>query len=424
MNVLIIGSGGREHALGYIISKSKLLDNLYFTPGNYGTSLIGTNIDYFKNNREELYNTAKKLGIDFVIVGPELEIVGGIADYLETKGIKTFAPSAKSAFLESSKIEARNFMKRNGVPIPEYSTFNSFDAAYAHLKNMQVYPMVIKADGLAAGKGVAIVSDIESAESVLRDYIEKEKFGKASKRVVIEEFLEGYEYSVFAVVNGEKFFVFGDAVDYKRAYDDDKGPNTGGMGSISPAPFLNKHIRNETIEKVIEPTVRGLGREAIHYRGFIYFGLIWTKRGPYVLEYNVRMGDPETQSIVMNIEYDFLEMLLNAHSGKIDYGKWQQASSYAVTVILASRGYPLQYDTGKPVKGLSEVRDSQIFHAGTKLLNGRVVTSGGRVLGVTAKAPALGKARSIAYKDVARIDFGNKFFRYDIGDMKRWKDIL
>ncbi len=420
MKILILGKGGREHALGWKLSKSPVRPSIYFMPGNAGTIQIGKNVEGDYNRFEDVLRAVRNYDIDLVVVGPEDPIARGIANFLEDNNIQVIAPRKEVAFLESSKIEAKRFMERHGIPTADFRVFYSYKDAEEYVKKAENFPLVIKADGLCAGKGVVIADEREVALLTLKDFMERGRFGESSKKVVIEEFLNGYEFSVFVYLDGERYTVLGDAIDYKRAYDNDKGPNTGGMGSIAPAIFLKQDMRERVRKDIIDKTVRGLIDEGLYYRGFLYFGLIWTHNGPYVLEYNVRMGDPETQVVTLLDTRDWLGLF----GGRGLDGKWPVAKNICLEVVLVSGGYPINYKKGFVIEGLDEVKDVKVFHAGTAIKDGKVVTAGGRVLNVVGCGNTLEEVRGKVYEEVEKIRFENVFYRKDIGDVKRWKGIL
>ena len=420
MRILVLGKGGREHALGWKLSLSGTKPDIYFMPGNAGTLSVGRNIDGDYNRFGDVLKAVKDEKIDLVVVGPEDPIAKGIADFLEENGIKVIAPRKNVAFLEASKIRAKEFMRKYGIPTAEFRVFHSYNEAVAYINRADSFPLVIKADGLCAGKGVVIANDRDTALNTVSDFMEEGKFGDASRRVVIEEYLSGYEFSVFIYLDGERYTVLGDAIDYKRAYDNDEGPNTGGMGSIAPAVFLDAEMRKRVKEEIIEKTVSGLLSEGLYYRGFLYFGLIWTKKGPYVLEYNVRMGDPETQVVTSLDSRDWVELFNGNGLNK----EWPLSDKICLLVVLASGGYPLNYEKGLEINGLNEVKGVKVFHAGTKFLNNKLVTAGGRVLNVVGCAKSLEEARDTVYREIGKIKFEDVYYRKDIGDRKRWKGIL
>ena len=419
MNILILGSGGREHALAWKISQSPQCERLYVAPGNAGTAQIAENTELDAGNFGEVEKWVKSNKIDLVIPGPEDPIVSGIYDHFKEKGLlkkhAVLAPDKNSARLEGSKVEAKKFMHRHKIPTGAYAAFNKNEIEKAReFVRQHDLPMVIKADGLAAGKGVVICHEQHEAEEALTGILEDGQFGKAGQKVVIEEFLQGNEVSVFALTDGKNLMMLPNACDYKKAGENDTGPNTGGMGAFSPAG-ANEEFLKKVDEQVVRPTLRGIEMESGHYHGFLFFGLINVNGNPFVLEYNVRLGDPETQVILPRIDEDILPHFLNAANGELENRPARQSADIAATVILASGGYPGKYEKGKIISGLEEVDESLIFHAGTKLDQEEVVTSGGRVLALTSLAPDLEQAVSKSYNSIHKIHFEGKYYRGDIG---------
>lgn len=418
MRVLVVGSGGREHALAWAISRSPLLSALFVSPGNGGTVEIAENLPVKAEDIPGLVEAARQVRADLVVVGPEAPIARGIRDALEEAGIQAFAPYRRVSFLEASKIAAKHFMRRHGIPTAEAGTFERYEEALAYLGGLPEGPVVIKADGLAGGKGVTIAASRTEAEKVLHAYMVENRFGEASRKVVIETYLEGQELSVFVASDGAQWAYLGDARDYKRLLDGDQGPNTGGMGSISPVPWLTEEMRGRIVEEIIEPTFRGLRQEGLRYEGILYFGLIWTEEGPKVLEYNVRFGDPETQVLVPRFAFDLLSLAQACTQGRLSEVEIRLSEVYAVGVVAASQGYPEKPQTGFEISGLDRLKgapDLYVFHAGTRRENGRVVTVGGRVLTVVGTAPTLEGARRRAYEGITQIRFQGMHYRRDIG---------
>ncbi|HRG60189.1 MAG TPA: phosphoribosylamine--glycine ligase [Bacteroidia bacterium] len=420
MNVLILGSGGREHAFAYQISKSKLLTKLYIAPGNAGTSSCGTNIQLSLNDFEAIRNCVISLHINFIVVGPEDPLVNGIVDFFENddllKNITIIGPSKKAAQLEGSKDFSKKFMMRNGVPTAAYKTFNQHELneGIEFLKKLNP-PYVLKADGLAAGKGVIISSDINQAIMELTEMLQNLKFGNASSRVVIEEFLDGIELSTFVLTNGTQYIILPEAKDYKRIGDADTGLNTGGMGAVSPVPFADQNFMKKVHEKVVIPTIKGLQNEQIPYLGFLFIGLMNINGEPYVIEYNCRMGDPETEVVLPRIKNDFLEILQKTAAGKLNEIELKIDERFAATMMLVSGGYPEDYKKGFEISGLDKETPSLIFHAGTKFENNKIVTNGGRVLAITSFSNALNDAFAQSYKTSSEIYFSGKYNRTDLG---------
>jgi phosphoribosylamine--glycine ligase len=420
MNILIIGSGGREHALAWKIRQSPLCDRLYVAPGNAGTALLAENISIAVDDFDKIGSFCLQSQIGLVVVGPEVPLVKGIRDYFESKaelkGILLVGPGQLGAQLEGSKDFSKQFMLRNQVPTAQAKTFfaNQTNEAHQYLEKIKP-PFVLKADGLAAGKGVIITSSLEEAKMVMKEMLEDKKFGEASSKVLVEEFLDGIELSVFVLTDGSDYVVLPEAKDYKRIGDNDTGPNTGGMGSVSPVPFANADFMKKVEERVIRPTVNGLKKENIPYQGFIFIGLMNVKGDPYVIEYNARMGDPETQSVMMRIKSDFVELLLACAKKQMKNFKIEIDPSYVTTVVMAAGGYPDQYEKGKVISGLEKATSAQVFHAGTKTKEGIVITDGGRVLAVTGKGATLQQARANSYQAVQEIKWEASYNRSDIG---------
>tara|TARA_B110000438_G_scaffold49528_2_gene50061 strand:- start:9188 stop:10471 length:1284 start_codon:yes stop_codon:yes gene_type:complete len=420
MNILLLGSGGREHAFAWKISKSNLCTQLYVAPGNAGTDLIATNIKLNINDFEEIKNLVLNKDISLVIVGPEEPLVRGIVDYFkinkELKNIKIFGPSKIGSQLEGSKDFSKDFMFRNGIPCARSKTFNkdSIDKAFIFLENMNA-PYVLKADGLAAGKGVIICSDLEEAKRNLKNMLLNEQFGEASKNVLIEEFLDGVEVSVFAITDGENYIILPEAKDYKRIGENDTGLNTGGMGAISPVGFATNNFMQLVENTIIKPTVDGLKNENIDFKGFIFAGLMSVKSKPYVIEYNVRMGDPETQVVIPRIKNDFVDIILKCIDNNINQVKLKVENNFVSTVILASNGYPENYHKGNPISNLDTKDNCIIFHAGTKKSNNKIITNGGRVIACTGIGKDLKSALKNSYKLAKNISWKNKYYRNDIG---------
>lgn len=416
MKVLVVGNGGREHAIAWKLRQSSEISELYCARGNAGIWRIAKRVDISPTDIEELTDFAEREGIDFTVVGPEAPLVGGIVDEFERRGLKIFGPSREASRLEGSKAFAKEFMERYDVPTAHYSVFEDFDKALRYIKDVGT-PIVIKADGLAAGKGAVVCFSIDHAIQTLESFMKKSALGGAGKRVVIEEFLEGEEASYIVMVNGDRYVPLPTSQDHKRLLDGDKGPNTGGMGAYSPTPVINEEVERRIREEVIERTLKGLKEEGIYFRGFLYAGLMITSEGPKVLEFNVRLGDPEAQPILMRVKGDFLKLLLDFYEGK--EVSLEEDERWALDVVLASRGYPDKPEKGKVIEGLEEaesLEDVVVFHAGTTLKEGKVVTNGGRVLNVCAYGSTLREAKEKAYDAVSRIHFEGMHYRKDIGD--------
>ena len=420
MIILILGSGGREHALSWKISKSSLCNKIYIAPGNGGTNKIGSNVNININNFNEVKNFILDKKIDLVIVGPEDPLVNGIVDFINNdKGlndIRIFGPSKKGARLEGSKDFSKDFMFRNNIPCGASKTFSkeTFDDGVKFIKSLSP-PYVLKADGLAAGKGVLIIDNKDEAIKELHNMLIDKKFGDASNNVLIEEFLDGIELSVFVITDGKSYVMLPEAKDYKRIGEEDTGPNTGGMGAISPVGFANETFLKKVDEKIIKKTIEGLQKEDIEYKGFLFIGLMNVNGEPYVIEYNVRMGDPETQVVIPRIENDLLEVIIKCIDGELDKIKIKSLNKFVSTVILASRGYPNSYDKGDEITNLEEIDESKIFHAGTKSNKGKIESNGGRVLAATGFGKTIKDALSKSYTIANNISWKNKYFRKDIG---------
>ena len=422
MNILLLGSGGREHAIAWKLAQSSGIRNLYIAPGNAGTGITGINVDLDLRDFTEIKRFVLENDIDMVIVGPEEPLVNGIVDFFEAdeliRQIPVIGPSGSAARLEGSKDFAKAFMQRHGIPTAAYRTFTTTEAnaARAFLRSMKP-PYVLKADGLAAGKGVVICTGLDEADHEITEMLEKARFGKASEKLVIEEFLSGIELSVFILTDGQSWVLLPEAKDYKRIGEGDTGPNTGGMGSVSPVPFADEEFMEKVKISIIQPTIDGLMKENIQYRGFIFFGLINVNNNPYVIEYNVRMGDPETESVMPRIKSDLLDLLIKVAENNLAGASLEISDDTAATVVLVSEGYPGSYEKGVQIQGLDKDYTSHIFHAGTTLSSqaGEVVTSGGRVLAITSVAPELNEALALSYSTASEISYRGKTLRRDIG---------
>ena len=417
--VLIVGSGGREHAFTWKMSQSERVEKIFVAPGNGGTEgeIKTTNIDISPNDIASLIQFSKDEKVNLVLVGPEDPLVNGITDQFSAEGINCFGPSAKAAQLEGSKEYSKIFMQKYHIPTANYSSFNNALEAKRYAKG-KTYPLVIKADGLAAGKGVVIVDSYESALNAIDDFLDKKKYGGAGNKIVIEEFLTGQEVSFIVMVNGEEILPLATSQDHKTIGEGDKGLNTGGMGAYSPVPFVNKKLHENILRKVIKPTVKGLASEKIYYRGFLYAGLMIDENlEPKVLEYNCRFGDPETQPIMMRLNSDMFDLIDACFNGGIDKYPIIWDSNSALGVIMSSEGYPESYETGFQITGLDHLNSShlKIFHSGTKIEHGKTLTSGGRVLCVTAIGKDIKKSKELAYSAVSRIKWKGSYFRKDIG---------
>ena len=421
MNVLLIGSGGREHAIAWKISQSSLLSNLYVAPGNAGTGLVGNNLSVNINDFKEVKLNVIEKSIDLVIVGPEEPLVRGIVDFFksddELKHVKIFGPSSEGSKLEGSKDFSKEFMFRNNIPCAKSKTFNknNLSEGISFLEKINP-PYVLKADGLAAGKGVLILDDLEEAKTELSKMILDEKFGDASKNVLIEEYLDGIEVSVFAITDGHNYIILPEAKDYKRIGEGDTGLNTGGMGAVSPVDFADNEFMKKVEDSVIKRTVNGIKKEKLDYKGFIFAGLMNVNGEPYVIEYNVRMGDPETQVVIPRIKNDLLNIFIKCLDEKINEVDLDIENNFTTTVILAADGYPESYKKGDDIRNLEEFSNSKIFHAGTKKENNRILSNGGRVIACTGYGESLEDALKNSYKLADNISWDNKYFRKDIGE--------
>lgn len=423
MNIAIIGSGGREHAFAYKVRQSSLCEKLYCIPGNAGTASLAKNIDIEITDFEKIGDFCLKNDISLLIVGPELPLVKGIFDYFSNsekyKNIKVFGPSAQGALMEGSKDFSKKFMQKHHIPTAQYLTItkDNLTEGIAFIQQ-QTPPIVLKADGLASGKGVLICDTHHEAIQELQLLLSG-KFGESSSKVVIEQFLKGIEYSVFVITDGKQYKILPEAKDYKRIGEGDTGLNTGGMGAVSPVPFVDSLLMEKTIEQVIKPTVKGIEAENINYKGFIYFGLINVGGNPMVIEYNCRLGDPETEVVLPRLENDIVALILSCFDDTLGENTINISSKYCVTTVLASRGYPENAEKGKIISFPETDNDSFIFHSGTAFQNNSVVSNGGRVLAVSVLGNTLHAAMEASQKLAAAIDFDGKYFRKDIG-----KDVL
>ncbi|MBF6610633.1 MAG: phosphoribosylamine--glycine ligase [Chryseobacterium sp.] len=419
MRVLLIGSGGREHALAWKIAQSSMLEELFIAPGNAGTKNHGQNVNLDPNDFKKVKEFVLTNQIDMVVVGPEDPLVNGIADFFENdqalKQIGLIGPKKHAAQLEGSKNFAKEFMQRHNIPTAKYGTFtmDTLNAGYAFLEKMKA-PYVLKADGLAAGKGVLILDDLEEAKSELKNMLSG-KFGKAGNQVVIEQFLSGIELSVFVITDGDSYKILPEAKDYKRIGEGDAGLNTGGMGAVSPVPFADPAFLDKVKNQIIIPTVKGLKADGIEYKGFIFFGLINVKSEPYVIEYNCRLGDPETEVVIPRLKSDLLDLFEGVASKTLSERDVQFDDRSACTVMMVSGGYPGKYEKGKQIFGLNAITDSLVFHAGTSSDGPAVISNGGRVLTVTSYGKNIETALKRSYASIEKIEFEKSYFRKDIG---------
>ncbi len=423
MKILIVGQGGREHALAWKIRQSPLVKQIFCAPGNAGTALEAVNVDIAATNIEGLVQFAKKEKIDLTVIGPEAPLVAGLADILDKEGLRVFGPSRQAAELEGSKVFAKDLLRTAAIPTAEAQVFSNAQAAEAYVEGREETRLVVKADGLASGKGVSVCQNKEEALQALRRIMRAREFGDAGARVVIEECLDGEEASILALTDGETILPLETAQDHKAAYDEDKGPNTGGMGAYSPAPLITPLLMDNIIGQVLVPAVHAMKRRNRPFRGILYAGLMITHQGPKVLEFNVRFGDPEAQPLLMRMKSDLVPVLVAAAEGRlreVEPITWDPRP--AICVVMAAEGYPGEYQKGQVIRGLDEanqVEGVKVFHAGTALKNGEVVTAGGRVLGVTAVGDRLGDAKLRAYQAVKLIRWPGAWCRHDISDKAR-----
>ena len=410
MKILIIGSGGREHAIGWKIKQDNPNTELFFSVGNAGTAQIGENIGI--SQIKELIDFAKNNQIDLTIVGPEIELVKGIVDEFQAEGLDIFGPNQKAAQLEGSKVFAKEFMQKHGVKTATYQTFRHYVDARDYLETVEDYPVVIKASGLAAGKGVIIAKDDYEAQKAVKEIMDDQTFGDAGKEIVIEQFLDGFECSILSIYNGKDIIPFISAKDHKKIGEGETGLNTGGMGVVAPNPQFTQAHFQEFQNFILKPTQQGLAKEGLQFSGVIFFGLMVTSNGVYLLEYNMRFGDPETEAVLPLMESDLLEIILKSNQGESFDVQWK--NQHACCVVMASGGYPLNYDKGFEIRGLENV-EVPFFMAGAAQMASKIVTSGGRVLNVVGIGNTLDEARQIAYENVKKIDFDYEYYREDIG---------
>ncbi|MCR4923071.1 MAG: phosphoribosylamine--glycine ligase [Lachnospiraceae bacterium] len=418
MKILVVGSGGREHALVKKISESKRVDKIYCLPGNAGISKLAECENISVMDFEGIAGYALEKKVDMVVIGPDDPLVAGLADFLWDKGIRSFGPKKKAAILEGSKAFSKELMKKYNIPTADYETFENPEEAVEYLEKNRTFPIVLKADGLALGKGVLICNDLSEAKEGVKEIMLDKKFGDAGNKLVIEEFMTGREVSVLSFVDGKTIKPMASAQDHKRAGDGDTGLNTGGMGTFSPSPFYTDEIDRYCKEYIFEPTVEAMAKEGREFKGIIFFGLMLTEAGPKVLEYNARFGDPEAQVVLPRMNNDIVDVMEACIDGNLDKITLDFKDEACVCVVLASKGYPLSYEKGFEIKGLENFDDREgyyCFHAGSKEKDGKIVTNGGRVLGITALGQDLKKARENAYKATEWVNFENKYCRKDIG---------
>ena len=417
MKILVVGGGGREHAICWALAKSKRITKIYCAPGNAGTAQVAQNVDIKNTDFAELIAFAKNVGIDITVCPMETPLVEGIVDDFTDAGLLIFGPNKKAAEIEGSKVYSKDFMRRYNIPTAEYGAFSSFMDAMVHCATAK-FPLVIKVDGLAAGKGVIICQNMETAERTLKDIFESKIFGSAGEQVIIEEYLNGVECSVLAFCDGKTLVPMPGAKDHKAAYDRDMGPNTGGMGVIAPNPYYNEGIAKECMEKIFLPTMEGLREDGREFVGVLFFGLMLTAEGPKLLEYNCRPGDPETQALMPLLETDLVDIILACLDRNLDNMEIIWKNNAICCVMTASGGYPGHFETGHVISGLDNIgKDTLIFHSGTKQDGEKIVTAGGRVLCVLASADNLESARAAAYESLKAVNFQDMHFRKDIGDL-------
>ncbi|MBJ8026784.1 phosphoribosylamine--glycine ligase [Bacillus cereus group sp. N21] len=412
MNVLVIGRGGREHALAWKFAQSEQVEKVYVAPGNEGMRDVATPVAIDENDFDALVLFAKENNIGLTFVGPEIPLMNGIVDRFEAEGLRVFGPNKAAAVIEGSKAFTKELMKKYDIPTAAYETFTNYEEAVAYIRKIGA-PIVIKADGLAAGKGVTVAMTLEEALQAVKEMLQDVKFGEASKKVVIEEFLDGQEFSLMAFVNGTTVYPMVIAQDHKRAFDGDKGPNTGGMGAYSPVPQIPESAVEVAIETVLHPTAQAMIKEGRSFTGILYAGLILTNEGPKVIEFNARFGDPETEVVLPRLDNDLVDVCNSVLDGEKLVLKWSEEA--VIGVVLASKGYPEVYEKGAIIGGLDTLEDAIVFHAGTAMKRGDFVTNGGRVLFVACKAKDLQEAKDKVYKEIAKIKSDGLFYRNDIG---------
>ena len=420
MNILVLGSGGREHAISWKLSKSPKVSKLFIAPGNAGTKSVGENVDISVNDFDAISKLVIAENIEMIVVGPEDPLVNGVYDYFSNSEtlshVAVIGPSKAAAELEGSKEFAKEFMMRHNIPTAAYKSFtvDTLDEGYEFLESLKP-PFVLKADGLAAGKGVLILDNLDEAKAELKAMLADSKFGSASQKVVIEEFLDGIELSVFVLTDGKNYKILPNAKDYKRIGEGDKGLNTGGMGAVSPVPFADEVLLNKIEERVVKPTIDGFAKDGLVYKGFVFIGLIKVNGEPQVIEYNVRMGDPETEVVIPRVKSDLFDLFKGVADGNLDTKEIEIDERSACTVMMVSGGYPEAYEKGKEISGIDNVEGSIVFHAGTKLDGDKVLTAGGRVLAVTSYADNFEEALKLSYENIDKISFDKHNYRTDIG---------
>ena len=415
MKVLIVGSGGREHTLVWKISQSRKVDKIYCAPGNGGIKELAELVNIKADDVDALLSFAKENKIDLTIVGPEVSLVKGIVDIFQQEGLKIFGPTKELAMLEGSKVFAKEAMTKFGLPTADFKVFDDPKDAKKYL-NEKGAPIVVKADGLAAGKGVIVAKTVEEAETAIEDIMVKKIFGSAGDRLILEDCLEGEEVSILVFSDGKNIAPLVSAQDHKRIFDNDEGPNTGGMGAYSPAPVVSGEIFNDIIDKVFRPMIAGLAKQGKYYKGVLYGGLMMTKHGPMVLEFNVRFGDPETQAILPRLKSDLVDVVIACTEGSLDKINLEWDERSCLCIVAASKGYPGSYEKHKKISGLEDVKDGMVFHAGTVSENGNIFTNGGRVLGVAGLGSDIRSAKLKAYEAAEKIKFDGIYYRKDIGD--------
>lgn len=415
MKILVVGSGGREHAICYSLLKGKKVDEIYCAPGNAGISEIAQCLNIKDNDIDNLYKFAKENKVDLTIVGPEVPLVDGIVDRFEKESLKIFGPNKKCSMLEGSKAFSKEFMNKHDIPTAKYKEYVDVDEAISEIDSFG-YPVVIKADGLAAGKGVVIAKDKEEGIETLKEMMSDKKFGAAGEKIVIEEFLKGIETSILAFVDNNTILPMESAKDHKKVYNNEEGPNTGGMGTFSPSNIYDEQLSNIVKKEVLDKTLKGFKDDNLNYKGILFIGLMITEDGPKVLEYNVRFGDPETQSVLLRLETDLIEIIEAILENRLNEIHIKYDEKNAVCVMLTSGGYPESYEKDKVITGLDKVdEDIVIFHSGTKIINNKLVTNGGRVIGISAKGNSLEEASKKVYENIEKIKFEGMHYRTDIG---------